>query len=207
MSSAQSKQFLWILLLIALLLTVIVANATSLAPMSFNALARQATAIARLRCLSVKSAWIDGEIWTDSRFAVLQQQKADAYGTDAYESVATSADAERGATITVRQLGGAVDGVRAQVDGVPVFHPGEEVYLFLWRKAGEPYRVLGWSQGTFRITRDARAGQARITQDSAAAEFRGETHQFESSGVRNVPLAAFEQRLHAAISANAVGNN
>ncbi|HSY31004.1 MAG TPA: hypothetical protein VLA42_03360 [Verrucomicrobiae bacterium] len=48
-----------------------------------------------------------------------------------------------GANITVRMLGGRADGFTSRVDGVPAFRVGEEVYLFLWGKPGEAYRVLG----------------------------------------------------------------
>jgi hypothetical protein len=211
MSSADSKQFLWILLLLALLLTAIVASATTLQPLSFTQLTRQATAIARVRCVSVQSTWAGGEIWTDSRFEVLRQEKADAFGTDQYEysrpASAQEAAAQRGAPapaakITVRLLGGSIAGLHAQVDDVPQFHPGEEVYLFLWRRAGEPYRVLGWIQGTFRVVRDVRTGAARVTQDSAITAFHGETREYQSRGIRNLPLAAFEAKLRAAVAGN-----
>jgi hypothetical protein len=214
MSSANSKQFLWILLLLALVLTAIVASATTLQPMSFAQLTRQATAIVQVRCVSVQSVWVGGEIWTDSRFAVLQQEKTDAYGNDQYASrvSARSQDAAtRGTeawsaeTIAVRLLGGSVAGIHSQVDDVPQFHPGEEVYLFLWRRAGEPYRVLGWTQGTFRVRRDARTGAARVSQDSAMAAFHEDVREYQSSGMRNVPLAAFQERLRAAIAGGSAG--
>lgn len=51
-----------------------------------------------------------------------------------------------GANVTVRMLGGRADGFTSRVDGVPAFRAGEEVYLFLWGKPGEAYRVLGWSR-------------------------------------------------------------
>jgi hypothetical protein len=214
MSRANSRQFLWILFFIALALTAIVAGATTLEPMSFARLTRQATAIARLRCVSVQSTWAGGEIWTDARFVVLHQEKVDDYGTDqidfnprvATREVSTPGeDAASGATITVRQLGGSVGGLHAQVDDVPQFHAGEEVVLFLWRRAGEPYRVLGWTQGTFRVTRDVHTGAARVTQDSATAAFHGEAREFQSRGVRNLPLAAFEEKLRAAIAVGGAG--
>ena len=59
--------------------------------------------------------------------------------------------------------------LHSHVDGVPVFRAGEEVYLFLWERPGEPYRVLGWPQGTFRIARNADTGVETVTQDSAMA--------------------------------------
>lgn len=224
LSGANSKRFLWILLLIALLLTAIVASATTLQPMSFARLTREATAIAHVRCVGVQSLWAGGEIWTDSRFVVLQQEKADSYGPDQWLSnsavssstVSSSAAPKNGVsatrltssqtnppsapTITVRQLGGSVGGLHSQVDDVPVFHAGDEAYLFLWRHAGEPYRVLGWTQGTFRITRDQNTSTARVTQDSALTALHGDPRESASSGIRNLPLATFEQRLRAALA-------
>jgi len=209
-SGANSKQFLWILLLLTLALTAIVASATTLQPMSFNRLTQQATAIVHVRCVSVHSLWAGGEIWTDSRFAVLQQEKTDTYGTDQLQTTsaepaartATSQSVPLSATtmVTVRQLGGSIGGLHSQVDNVPVFHPGDEAYLFLWRHAGEPYRVLGWTQGTFRITRNQRTGDARVSQDSAMAAFHDESREVQQIGIRNVALAAFEQRLRAALA-------
>ena len=211
MSRANSKLFLWILLLITLILTAIVASATTLQPMSFARLTSEATTIAHVRCVSVQSLWAGAEIWTDSRFVVLRQEKADAYGTDQLQS-SPIASATAAATpqsnpssgrtmVTVRQLGGSIGGLHSQVDDVPVFHPGDEAYLFLWRHAGEPYRVLGWTQGTFRITHDQRTGAARVTQDSAMTALHGEPRESISSGIRNLPLATFEQRLRAALTA------
>jgi hypothetical protein len=214
MSSANSKHFLWILLLLALVLTAIVASATTLQPMSFALLTRQATAIVQVRCVSVQSVWAGGEIWTDSRFEVLQQEKTDTYGDDQYASRVSArsqdaatrgAEASSAEIITVRLLGGSVAGIHSQVDDVPQFHPGEEVYLFLWRRAGEPYRVLGWTQGTFRVRRDARTGAARVSQDSAMAAFHEDVREYQSSGMRNVPLAAFQERLRAAIAGGSAG--
>jgi hypothetical protein len=215
MNNDHGKHCLWILLLVALVLTALVASATTLVPMSFESLAQQATAIVRVRCVGAQSVWADGEIWTDTRFAVLQQEKPDAFGADQFEmsspaaapgiSMRPGTGTRPGAAasvsrFTLRQMGGSIGGVHSHVDDVPQFNPGEEVYLFLWRRAGEPYRVLGWTQGTFRVARDARTRTARVTQDSAASVFHSESREFQSSGIRNLPLAAFEERLHSALS-------
>jgi hypothetical protein len=212
MHNENGKRCLWILLLGALVLTALVASATTLAPLSFQDLTRQATAIVRVRCLTMNTVWSDGEIWTETRFEILQTEKTDIYGSDQLQNAAPSS-AERtvgrdagsatNAAITLRQLGGSIDGVRAHVDGVPQFHAGEEVYLFLWRRAGEPYRVLGWAQGTFRVARDVGTGAARVTQDSAVASFHADTRQFQTKGVRNLSLSAFQEKLRAALAANA----
>jgi hypothetical protein len=199
MSSARSREVLWILLIALILLTAIVASATTLEPMSFTALTRRATRIAHLRCVSVRSAWEGGEIWTESRFAILAEEKADAAGGDA---VRAARSVDGGANnLTVRMLGGRVDGMHSHVDGVPEFRAGEEVYLFLWRRDGsEPYRVLGWTQGTFRVTRDLRTGEGRVTQDSAGAAVdreatRGEARKVLNGGIHGMETGVFEAKL------------
>lgn len=212
MRNENGKRCLWILLLGALVLTALVASATTLAPLSFQELTRQATSIVRVRCLETHSAWAAGEIWTDTRFEILQTEKPDTYGSDqlqnatptgAVRSAGRHAGSPTNATITLRQLGGSIDGVRAHVEDVPQFRAGEELYLFLWRRSGEPYRVLGWAQGTFRIASDAGTGVARVTQDSATASFHADTRQFHTNGVRNVPLSTFQEELRGALAANA----
>lgn len=183
MSYIERRRFLWILLLVALALLAVVANATTLARMRFQELTRQATAIARLRCLGMKSFWENGEIWTDTNFEVVEQAKG-----------------SLPAVVKVRTLGGTLGHLHSRVEEVPAFHPGEEAYLFLWGRAGEPLRVLGWSQGTFRIARDANTGMQTVTQDSAAAPvFAAQAHRFFHEGIRNLPLTVFQLKLRKAL--------
>src|SRR5260370_21227276 len=75
MSFVQRRRFLWILFLAGLALLAIAANATTLSRLRFEELVKQATAVARLRCLGVESRWQDGEIWTETRFAVVELNK------------------------------------------------------------------------------------------------------------------------------------
>ena len=183
MSFAERRRFLWILFLLGLALLAAAANATTLARMSFEDLARQATAIARVRCVGAVSKWQDGEIWTETRFQVVEQSKASLPGM-----------------VTVRMIGGTVGHLISRVESVPAFHAGEEAYVFLWAREGEPYRVLGWSQGTFRIARDKRTGSETVTQDSAGASvFDPRTKQFQRGGVRKLPVQAFQLKLRKAL--------
>lgn len=183
MSYAERRRFLWILFLIALTLLAIAANATTLARVRFEELAQQATAIARLRCLSTKSLWQNGEIWTDTQFEVIEQAKG-----------------SLPVTVIVRTLGGTLGHFHSRVEETPAFHPGEEAFLFLWGRQGEPLRVLGWSQGTFRIARDARTGTETVTQECAAAPFFDpQSHRFVHEGIRNLPIALFQMKLRRAL--------
>jgi hypothetical protein len=186
MSFQDRRRFLWILFLAGIAVTMLLAaitNGTTLARLSFEELAHRASAVARVRCLSVQSIWDRNEIWTETQFEVLEREKG-----------------LLGGLLTVRMLGGSIGNLHSHVDGVPAFRPGEEVYLFLWGKAGEPYRVLGWSQGTFRIARDARTPSERVTQDSATMPvYQPETHDFRRDGIRNLPVADFKLRLEKAL--------
>lgn len=102
--------------------------------------------------------------------------------------------------ITVRMPGGTWGHLHSRVDGVPGFRAGEDVYLFLWGRPGQPMAVLGWSQGTFRITQDRTTGLSRVTQDSAALPvFDPETRRFSAAGVRNLSLQAFQSKLRQAL--------
>src|SRR5271154_3084844 len=188
MSYIERRKFLWILFLAAILLTAIGANATTLARMKFDELTQQATAVARLRCLGAESRWEQGEIWTETTFEVLERNK----GT-------------LPEIVTVRMLGGSAGHLHSRVEGIPAFHAGEEGYLFLWGRAGEPYRVLGWSQGTYRIARDGQTGLGRVTQDWPAEPiFDPRTRQFCKGGIRNLPVAIFQLKLRKALERDAL---
>ncbi len=183
MSYVQRRRFLWILFLCALALLAVAASATTLSRLKLEDLVQESTAVARLRCLGASSQWDRGEIWTETRFEVLQTEKGALPGI-----------------VTVRLLGGHVGHLHSHVDEVPAFRTGEEVYLFLWAQEGEPYQVLGWSQGTFRIARNPQSGLEIVTQDSAsAAIFDPQAHAFRRGGIRNLPVAIFREKLHKAL--------
>lgn len=183
MSYVQRRRFLWILFLAGLALLAVVANATTLARLRFEDLALESTSVARVRCLGAESRWEHGEIWTETRFEVVESEKGLLPGI-----------------ISVRQLGGTAGHLHSRVDGVPAFRPGEEVYLFLWNREGEPFRVLGWSQGTFRISRDQQSGIETVTQDSARTPiFDPQTRKFRHGGIRNLPVTIFREKLRKAL--------
>lgn len=183
MSYVQRRRFLWILFIGGLVLIAVVARATTLSRLKLDDLAQESTAVARLRCLGAKSLWDQGEIWTETKFEVIQREKGSLPGI-----------------VTVRMLGGNVGHLHSHVDEVPAFRTGEEVYLFLWGRDGERYQVMGWSQGTFRIARNPNSGLEVVTQDSASAPvFDPQTRAFRRGGIRNLPVAIFREKLHKAL--------
>jgi hypothetical protein len=67
--------------------------------------------------------------------------------------------------ITLRQMGGEVDGMRYSIPGSPSFTPGEEALLFVWRDAAGRPQVDGLAQGKFDIAKDPATGE-RLVQRS-----------------------------------------
>jgi hypothetical protein len=186
MSYVERRRFLWTVFLAGLLLlglTAVLTDATTLVRLRFQDLAQRSTAIARLRCIGSESRWEHGEVWTDTRFELMEASKG-----------------SLPRVVTVRAIGGQFGHVRSHVEGAPVFRSGEEVYLFLWGRTGEPYRVLAWSQGAFRIARDASTGIENVTQDSAGASvFDAQTRSFRRGGIRNLPVTVFQLKLRKAL--------
>jgi hypothetical protein len=168
----------WIPALCAAMLLAAPAAPTTLARMNFSQLTRAATVVVRAKCLGEQSLWERGEIWTLSRFEVLETFKGQAQ-----------------AQFTVRLLGGRVDGIESLVAGVPHFRAGEQVVLFLdpLRRGG--FSVTAWSEGTFHVDDDA-TGRPQLTQATTAQlVYDPATHKFGVAGVRRMPLAAFRRLM------------
>jgi len=178
-SHVQRRRFPWLPFLAGILLIAMTARATTYVRLRFPDLVHYASAIARLRCVGADTRVENGEIFTDTRFHVLETEKG-----------------QLPASIVVRQPGGKFQHLTSHVEGAPEFRIGEEVYLFLWGRPGRQFYVLGWSQGTFRVHRDALSGQETVTQDSAEMPvFDPETHAFTKMGVKNLRLDVFQERL------------
>lgn len=179
MSYQDRRRILWILLLIGLALIAAVAQATTLVRLHFQDLVHYSYSVARVRCLRAQTRMENGEIWTDTSFRVLWQQKG--YLPE---------------EIVVRQPGGKFLHLHSHVEGTPEFRPGEEVYLFLSGHPGRQFFIVGWTQGTFRIHRDLRSGGETVSQDSAEIPvFDPASDSFTQTGVKNLPAEIFEQRV------------
>ncbi len=173
MSFIQRRRFLWMCFLAGLVLlglTAAFANGTTLARLRFEELAQQSSA-------QTFTSIVTGA--TDT-------------------SVLWSVNNVPGGNVSA--VGGTSGHLHSHVDGVPIFRSGEEVYLFLWERPGEPYRVLGWAQGTFRIARNAETGNESVTQDSALLPlFDPRTRTFRHGGIRKLPLEIFQLKLRKAL--------
>jgi hypothetical protein len=162
-------------------------QATTLERMSLAKMVHTAPLIVRARCLANSRDWDSGEIWTFTNFAIEEAWKGAPPGA--------------AAQLTVRLLGGSVGNLTSTVSGVPRFHPGEEVILFLEPTPRGDFSIVGWLQGTFRIVRDARSGKEIAVQDTAAFDaFNPATHRFESPGSRNLFVAELSAQVKAALA-------
>jgi hypothetical protein len=176
---SRRSPFRWLLFPALLFFFLVQANATTLLKLHLYELLEKSSAVARLRCIDSESFWDKGEIWTNTRFEVLTQLKG-----------------HLPSRVVVRMLGGKLGHLNSRVDGAPAFRPGEEVYLFLWGPAREDLGIVGWGQGTFRIRRDGNTGLETVTQDSAETPlFDARTREFSQSGIRNMPLPEFLEKL------------
>src|SRR4029077_20864135 len=139
---------------------------------SIEKMARTAPLVVRARCIGNSTAWDVGEIWTFTNFNVEETWR----GSSPPE-------------IAVRLLGGKIGNLTSTVSGVPRFHPGEEVVLFLEPTARGDFSITSWAQGTLRLRRATRTGEESVTQDSASiATFDPPPRRFEARGIQNLSL-------------------
>jgi len=164
------------------------ALATALKRISVADLSRAAHTVVRARCVTSSTRWDGGEIWTFTTFDVEETWKGSAP-----------------AQITVRLLGGQAGNFTSTVSGVPRFAPGEELILFLERTSTQDFSIVSWMQGTFRIGRSRTTGEEIVTQDTAAFPvFDPLSHNFETTGIRKMPVSAFRTLVIASAEAQAV---
>jgi hypothetical protein len=107
--------------------------------MDVAALTRAASDVVRARVTSSRCAWTEDHrrLVTFVEMEVLEGWKGPAP-----------------ATLTVLQPGGERDGIGQRVAGVASLNAGEELVLFLERQ-GQLHRIVGLSQGVYRVQRTA----------------------------------------------------
>jgi hypothetical protein len=157
------------------------AFATTLKRMSVADMSRAAFVVVRARCVANSTRWDAGEIWTFTTFDIEETWKGSAP-----------------AQIAVRLLGGRAGNLTSTVSGVPRFLPGEELILFLERTPAQDFSIVSWMQGTFRIAHNLATSEEIVTQDTATFPvFDPASHNFETAGIRKMPLSAFRSLIIA----------
>lgn len=168
-----------VLALLAAIIARAGAHATTIAHWSIAKMTRSADLVVRARCVANATDWDAGEIWTLTIFKVAETWKGQTTGM-----------------ISVRLLGGTAGNLTSTVDGVPRFHAGEDVVLFLERILREEFSIVSWMQGTFRIRLEQKTNEETVAQDSAVfATYDPGTRRFEASGIRGMRVGALREQV------------
>jgi hypothetical protein len=130
------------------------AGASTVIALDLKALSQQAEVIVLGRCLESSVRWNADRtrIYTDWTVAVDQAVKG-----------------APGQQVVVRQLGGELDGKGLLVSGVVRLSAGEEAVLFLGPAREGVRRILGLSQGHFRVQTDPVTGRKWVWQPAVSA--------------------------------------
>ena len=123
-------------------------NATVLVPIEFRELVASAPVIVHGRVLDVRGAFADGRRAVETFVTVeaLDYMKGDL-----------------GTHVTFGVPGGQLGRYRTIFVGAPEFRKGQEVVLFLETERASLPRIIGLSQGAFRVVPDARTGRRMVT--------------------------------------------
>ncbi|MFH0900919.1 MAG: matrixin family metalloprotease [Pseudomonadota bacterium] len=158
-----------------------VAQATTVRYLSVVDLARNAQVVVRGKVLENHSVRIRGRLYTDSRVTVEDCLK----GTC-------------GTEVTVRRLGGELDGEGLVVEGAAALLPGAEVVLFLRARRDGAMAVVGMAQGMMAVDRDIRGRAVRLIRDTRGISVVGPNGavrmgDVEVLGVETVRAAIVEE--------------
>jgi hypothetical protein len=135
--------------IIALLLILPVATqATVLIPIEFRELVAAAPVIVHGRVVDVRSAFVDGRRAVETFVTI-----------EAGEYL----KGDLGGHVTFRVPGGQLGRYRTIFVGAPEFREGDELVLFLKSGDASLPRIIGLSQGAFRVVPDARSGRRIVT--------------------------------------------
>jgi len=74
--------------------------------------------------------------------------------------------------LTLTQLGGDLDGFRYSIPGSPLFRPGEEALIFVWRDSLGRAQVNGLAQGKFDIAADPVTGVRTVQRSAPGTQVR-----------------------------------
>lgn len=133
-----------------LLLTAVVASATTVIPPHFDELVSRAQIIFEGQVTGVRSQWIgegaEHRIVTYVTFQVNDVLKG-----------------EPGGSYTIRMLGGTVDGQTMKVTDAPEFQVGDHDLLFVENNGSQFIPLVGIQHGRFRIQKDQNGADILVT--------------------------------------------
>lgn len=167
-----------VVLLVAL--AVMPTQAVTVAPLSFEELVHHSSSVIYARVTDVRGQWTDDRRRIDSlvTVAVIKGLK----GTSAAE-------------LTLTVPGGQVGRYRNLLPGAPSFVRGDLAVLFLTARGPRLPVTTGFTQGIYRVTRDASSGAALVAPP--VVEATGQQSVRGDSRRKPVPMATFEDAVRA----------
>lgn len=179
MSRPDTARLWCVCALLALVLTVVPARATSYLPVTFQELVAQADVIFIGDVVDVRPYTLRTKTGTVVKTRVTFRVDDALYGT-------------RGIVEVLDFLGGEADGIGMAVEGMPRFAVGDRRVVFARRKASvNP--IVGFTQGLLRVRRDTGGVDRVVTQDG----FSGRRIAPDSSALA---LQDFRSRVVAALA-------
>ncbi|MGQ0736054.1 MAG: hypothetical protein ACT4QD_20670 [Acidobacteriota bacterium] len=123
-------------------------SAATVVPMTFEQLVEEASVVVLARVAEVRGQWTADRRSIDSVMTLetLRYFKGD-----------------WGATVMIRTPGGEAGGRMHVIPGAPVFREGDLVVLFLAGRGPAIPTPVGLGQGVFRVVRDSRTGEGRVS--------------------------------------------
>lgn len=161
-------------------------GATTLAPLSFEQLVKESSAVVYGRVTDVRSQWT-----SDRRFIESVVSVEILKGLKGPSTSLRTGSARGGVEFTVP--GGQVGRYRNVIPGAPVFGEGDLAVFFLTARGARLPVTTGLTQGVFRVQRDARSGELLVMPPvlEAGRIVRGDVRR------KPAPLAAFEASVRA----------
>jgi hypothetical protein len=183
----KMRAWISITALAAWMVAVSPARASTVVSLSLDQLTQASSDIVQARVVNQASSWNDGhtQVLTITTVAVLQTFKG-----------------HTSSTVEIQQMGGTIGNMRVFVPGDITFQPQEEYVLFL-EPAPESsrYRLVGMTQGAYRVYQDATTHQERVILPA----FSQLTTQLQSIGAMNpagtLPLDGFHKYVAARANA------
>jgi hypothetical protein len=107
--------------------------------------------------------------------------------------------------LTLELLGGTVGEVTMRVEGVPLFHVGDEDILFVQANGRQFYPLVGIMHGKYPVKRDAKSGAAIVTRSNGVplrdvSEVKGDLDHAATAAVSAPPALtpeAFAGKIRA----------
>jgi len=165
---------------LALVLSVLPAGASTFLAMSDDQLVAESTAVVQGTVVSVDS------FWNASHTVIV---------TEVVVEVEKNVVGQAPSFVTLRTFGGTVGDYTVQAHGFPTFREGERSLLFLGAaKEGEALRVTGYQLGHYRIVTNSQGVDIAVpTLDENVRLLSADGRAVEMPRAR--PLAAFEASL------------